>query len=86
MAEPDTKLLIKTLVSPLVRHPEKIRINESDKGKFHRFQLTVDHRDVGRVIGRQGHVASALRTVIEDSRSRQSHQKKIRFTINDYRH
>lgn len=86
MAEPDTKSLIKVLVAPLVRHPEKIRIEESDKGKFHRFKLTVDRHDVGRVIGRQGHVVSALRTVIEGSRSRQSHSKKIRFTINDYRH
>lgn len=86
MAEPDTKSLIKALVSPLVRHPEKIQIDESENGKFHRFHLTVDRHDVGRVIGRQGHVVSALRTVIEGSRLRQSHQKKIRFTINDYRH
>lgn len=86
MAEPDTKSLIKTLVSPLVRYPEKISIDDNDWGKFHRFNLTVDRRDVGRVIGRQGHVVSALRTVIEGSRPRNSHQKKIRFTVNDYRH
>ena len=86
MTEPDTKALLKALVAPLVRQPDKIRIAESDQGKFHRFKLTVDRRDVGRIIGRQGHVVSALRTVIEGSRSRQSHQKKIRFTVHDYRH
>ena len=43
-------------------------------------------QDVGRLIGRQGHIASALRTVVEGARPRRSNSKKVRLLINDHRH
>ncbi|MFR5024656.1 MAG: KH domain-containing protein, partial [Limosilactobacillus fermentum] len=42
--------------------------------------------DTGRVIGRQGHVAAALRTIVEGARDKRVNDKKIRLIIHDHRH
>ena len=60
----DFKALINTIVVPLVEHPEAIRIEENETDRFYEFQLYVDPKDVGRVIGKQGHVAQAIRTIV----------------------
>ena len=74
MTETNLETLIRTLVTPLVKHPDAVRV------------LDVHPADVGRVIGRQGHVASALRTVVEGMRSKRPNSKKVRLVINDHRH
>lgn len=78
--------LIETLVKPLVRHPEKVSVTKRESNRYHEYVLDVDPVDVGRVIGRQGHVASALRTVVEGARNKRVNDKKIRLVINDHRH
>ncbi|WP_304133540.1 KH domain-containing protein [Limosilactobacillus coleohominis] len=78
--------LIKTLVKPLVKEPSAITVTERDSNRYHEYVLDVAPSDVGRVIGRQGHVASALRTVVEGARDKRINDKKIRLIINDHRH
>lgn len=78
--------LIETLVKPLVRYPNKVTVTKCESNRYHEYVLDVDPVDVGRVIGRQGHVASALRTVVEGARNKQVNDKKIRLVINDHRH
>lgn len=86
MTETNLETLIRTLVTPLVKHPNAVRITESETDRYHRYVLDVHPADVGRVIGRQGHVASALRTVVEGMRSKRPNSKKVRLVINDHRH
>lgn len=81
MTETNLETLIRTLVTPLVKHPDAVRITESETDRYH-----LHPADVGRVIGRQGHVASALRTVVEGMRSKRPNSKKVRLVINDHRH
>lgn len=71
MTETNIETLIRDLVTPLLKHPAA---------------LTISQEDGGRLIGRQGHVAAALRTVVEGARSRRSNSKKVRLLINDHRH
>jgi len=52
--------LIEFLARALVDDPEAIRIHEVDNG----FELEVAPGDVGRVIGRRGKTARALRTIL----------------------
>ncbi|EEW53097.1 hypothetical protein HMPREF0494_1820 [Limosilactobacillus antri DSM 16041] len=61
-------------------------ISQTDGGRYHQYIVNVHQADVGRLIGRQGHVAAALRTVVEGARSRRSNSKKVRLLINDHRH
>ncbi len=52
------------LVRGLVPNPDDVRVRESDRGRVRTFEVRVHPEDIGKVIGRQGRTASALRTVI----------------------
>jgi len=58
------KELILVIAKALVDHPEDVRVDvkEDDRGTV--YQLTVHQTDVGKVIGKQGRIAKALRTVV----------------------
>ena len=86
MKEIDFSKLIVTLVKPLVQEPSAVTVTERDTERYREYVLDVAATDVGRVIGRQGHVASALRTVVEGARNKHVNAKKIRLVINDHRH
>ncbi len=52
------------LVRGLVPNPDDVRVRESDRGRVRTLEVRVHPEDVGKVIGRQGRTAGALRTVI----------------------
>ncbi len=56
---------LRHLIGRLVDEPDEVRIRESAKGSETLFQVRVDRDDLGKVIGRQGRTAEALRTVLE---------------------
>lgn len=64
MTETDVKQLIITIVAPLVADSEAIRIETKRDTRFLNFNLTVAKDDVGRVIGKHGRIAQALRTLV----------------------
>jgi len=50
-------------VKALVENPEAVEITEIDEGGDLVYEITVADEDLGRVIGRRGRVANAIRTV-----------------------
>jgi predicted RNA-binding protein YlqC (UPF0109 family) len=56
--------LVSTLVRGLVREPGRVRVHERDVRGRHVIELSVHPDDRGRVIGRQGRTANALRTLL----------------------
>ena len=60
------KELLASIVSSLVEHPEAISIAEHEKENDHiLFELRVAESDMGKVIGKQGRIAKAIRTVMK---------------------
>ena len=57
------KNLIEILVKALVDNPDAVRVEEVDEGDSVTYEVTVAEDDLGKVIGKQGRVANALRTV-----------------------
>lgn len=57
------KNLIEILVKALVDNHDAVSVNEIDEGDSVTFEVTVAEDDLGKVIGKQGRVANALRTV-----------------------
>ena len=53
------------IVSYLVDHPNDVRIEEDDSERTIVYELYVHPDDVGKVIGRNGRIARALRTVVK---------------------
>ncbi|MCX6346238.1 MAG: KH domain-containing protein [Armatimonadetes bacterium] len=57
------KSLIEILVKALVDNPDAVNVEEIDEGASVTYEVTVDTEDLGKIIGKQGRVANALRTV-----------------------
>jgi predicted RNA-binding protein YlqC (UPF0109 family) len=57
------KSLIEILVRALVDNPGSVNVEEVDEGNSVTYEVSVDPEDLGKVIGKQGRVANALRTV-----------------------
>ena len=75
------KELIESIVKPLVDFPEEVRVNVLEENHRVTYQLSVNKTDMGKVIGKQGRVAKAIRTVVYAAGS--SQQKKIFLEINE---
>jgi len=56
-------LLIK-IVQALVDNPEQVQINEIEGSQTVVLELRVDKSDMGRIIGKQGKMANAIRTIL----------------------
>jgi hypothetical protein len=59
------KELLKTIVRPLVNNPEAVVINQFNQGSTIVLELKVDPSDMGKVIGKQGRRAQAIRAVVK---------------------
>jgi len=55
--------LIEILVKALVDDPDSVVVREVDEGRSTTYEVTVAEDDVGKIIGKNGRVANALRTV-----------------------
>ena len=61
------KTLIEYIAKSIVDDPTQVQVDESlERGRI-RLQLTVADEDMGRVIGRSGRVANAMRSLLRVS-------------------
>ena len=61
--------LVSYIAQSLVEEPEKVSVNANDKGRTVILELKVAQADMGRVIGKQGRIANAIRTVVKSATS-----------------
>lgn len=52
------------LVRGIVSHPDDVRVKDATLRRGRMLEVRVNPEDVGKVIGRQGRTAQALRTVV----------------------
>ena len=58
------KDLVELVAKSLVDHPDKVNVTQLDGEQTTILELRVDPSDLGKVIGRQGRTARALRTIL----------------------
>lgn len=58
------KELIETMVRFLVDHPEQVDVKEIEGAQTRVLELRVAKEDMGKVIGKQGRTARAIRTIL----------------------
>ncbi|MFS0672411.1 KH domain-containing protein [Ornithinibacillus sp. 179-J 7C1 HS] len=63
------KALIESIVTPLVDYPEDVVVTEKEEDTKIVYHLTVNQNDVGKVIGKNGRIAKAIRTVVYAAKS-----------------
>lgn len=58
------KALVEYIVKSLVDHPDEVQLNAIEGEKSTILELRVSAEDIGRVIGRGGRIARAIRTLL----------------------
>ena len=69
------KELVEVIAKALVEHPEEVVVTETVKGGETIVELKVAPSDMGKVIGKQGRIAKAIRSVVKAAASRED--KKV---------
>ena len=56
--------LLSELIKPLVSHPEEVEVVTVDSGDaYTKVKVIVNRDDLGRIIGKKGRIANAIRTI-----------------------
>lgn len=58
------KALVEFMARSLVDHPDEVQVNEIEGEQTTVLELKVSREDLGKVIGRQGRTARAMRTIL----------------------
>ena len=61
---PTAREVLEHVVRWIVENPNEVVVDAFDEGREVRLEVSVAPDDVGRVIGRRGRVANAIRTVV----------------------
>lgn len=64
------KELVEVIAKSLVENPDEVSVVETETPKGIVVELTVAASDMGKVIGKQGRIAKALRTVVKAAASK----------------
>ena len=59
------KELLEVIAKRLVEHPEQVVVAETNNERALILELKVAPEDMGKVIGKQGRIAKAIRTVVK---------------------
>lgn len=59
------KDLVEVIAKALVDHPDEVTVTEKENGRSLTVELYVAPSDMGKVIGKQGRIAKAIRTVVK---------------------
>lgn len=62
--------LVEVLAQSLVDHPEEVTVQETEKDNEILLELKVAQEDMGKVIGKQGRIAKAIRAVVKAAASK----------------
>lgn len=73
------KQIVEIIAKSLVDHPEDVVVDEKQEDRTTVFELHVASDDMGKVIGKQGRIAKAMRTVVKAAATREN--KKVTVEI-----
>ena len=62
--------LVEVIAKSLVENPDEVVVTESEKGSELLIELKVASSDMGKIIGRQGRIAKAIRSVVKAASSK----------------
>jgi len=66
------KELVEAIAKSLVNHPDEVKVEDEFAGTTLKLKLHVAQADMGKVIGKQGRIAKAIRTVMKAIATREN--------------
>lgn len=73
------KEILKTIIENLVDDTESIEITEKENDKIIELQVKISKDDMGKVIGKQGRTANAIRTLMKSVAGKENKKINIEF-------
>ena len=73
------KELVEMMARNLVDSPEEVIVNETAGDSIIILEINVSQDDIGKVIGKEGRIANAIRTIVKASAAKQD--KKVTVEI-----
>ena len=73
------KEILETIIKSLVSNQEAVSINEIDGEKSIIFEVKVAQEDMGKIIGKEGRVAKAIRTLVKAVAAKEEKRVSIEF-------
>ena len=73
------KEVLETIIKSLVEFPEEVNVNEASAEKSIIFEVKVADTDMGKVIGREGKIASAIRVVMKALAAKEQKKVSVEF-------
>lgn len=64
------KELVEVIAKALVENPDEVVVTQKEEGKNIIIELHVASSDMGKVIGKQGRIAKAIRSVVKAASSK----------------
>ncbi|MBO8152404.1 MAG: RNA-binding protein [Candidatus Neomarinimicrobiota bacterium] len=71
------KEFVEYIVKKLVDRPDQVKVSQIDSERTVILELSVDPADLGKVIGKNGRTAKALRTIITAVAAKQGQKRAI---------
>ena len=75
------RAVVEVVARALVDHPDAVRVHETERRGMTVLELTTAPGDMGKIIGRQGRTAAALRTLV--AVTAEKHGQKAQLDIRD---
>lgn len=73
------KEILQTIIEGLVEDKDGIQINQIDGERSIVFEVKVSEKDMGRVIGKEGRIAKAIRTIFKAVATKEQKKVTIEF-------
>ena len=73
------KQVLETIIKSIVENQEAVSINEKEEAEKVIYEVKVDDKDMGRVIGKQGKVANSIRTFMKALGAKDKKRVTIEF-------
>lgn len=71
------KELVEVIAKSLVESPDEVVVTEKQSGKTTVIELKVAPSDMGKVIGKQGRIAKAIRAVVKAAASKEDKKSVV---------
>ncbi|MCK9245190.1 MAG: KH domain-containing protein [Candidatus Marinimicrobia bacterium] len=71
------KEFVEIIVKKLVDHPDEVKVVQVDSEKTTILELSVKEGDLGKVIGKKGRTARAIRTLLTAAAAKQGQKRAI---------
>lgn len=77
------KELVEYIVKSLVDSPDFVDVNETAGSSVIILEISVGQSDIGKVIGKEGRIANAIRTIVKAAAAKSDKKVTVEILTND---